>query len=104
MVAKRDPEKTWLIAKIVFFILLPLYFSTKSLDTLDHERSFCLFKNIFGHECWSCGMFKATIACLQLDFARAFHYNVLIIIVFPLLVYLWGKELFLDFRGLRNKK
>lgn len=100
MAAKGTPEKTWLVAKLAIFLLLPLFLAAKSLDVLEHERSFCLFKTFFGHECWGCGLFKATVACLKLDFVRAFHYNKLIVIVFPLIVYYWGRELFLTIRSL----
>ena len=100
MAAKGTPEKTWLVAKLAIFLLLPLFLATKSLDVLEHERSFCLFKTFLGHECWGCGLFKATVACLKLEFVRAFHYNKLIVIVFPLIVYYWGKELWLTVRGL----
>jgi len=63
-----------------------------SLDDLDGKRSICLFKNLFGVECYGCGITKAIIASLQLDFIRAFKYNMLIVVVMPLIVYLWAKE------------
>ena len=93
-------KRTWLIAKLAMLFFLPFYLMSKSLDVLEHERSFCLFKTFLGHECWGCGLFKATVACVKLEFARAFHYNRLIVIVFPMLLYFWGKELFLTIKTL----
>ena len=64
-----------------------------SLDDLEGKRSICLFKNLFGIECYGCGITKAVIAITQLDFIRAFNYNRLIFIVMPLVLYLWVKEI-----------
>ena len=103
MAAKGTPEKTWLVAKLAIFLFVPLILAAQSLDVLEQERSFCLFKTFLGHECWGCGLFKATVACLKLDFVRAFHYNKLIVIVFPLIVFYWVKELILMVKGLVKK-
>lgn len=104
MAAKGTPEKTWLVAKLAFFLLLPLFFATKSLKVLEQEQSLCLFKAVLGHECWGCGIFKATVACMKLDFTRAFQYNKLIVVVFPLMVYLWGRELVRIVRQMGKKQ
>ncbi|MDR1792548.1 MAG: DUF2752 domain-containing protein [Bacteroidales bacterium] len=80
------------ICKLCGLILLPFLLSLVSLDKLDGKHSICLIKNLFGVECWGCGITKAVIAAVQLDFVRAFQYNKLIIIVMPLLVYLWIKQ------------
>lgn len=103
MAATRTPEKTWLVAKLAIFLFVPLLLAAKSLDVLEQERTFCLFKTFLGHECWGCGLFKATVACLKLDFVRAFHYNKLIVIVFPLIVCYWAKELYVMVKGLVQK-
>ena len=73
--------------------LLPFLLSMLSLDRLEGKHSICLFKNLFGIECYGCGITKAVIAAIQLDFIRAFNYNRLIIIIMPLIIYLWGKEI-----------
>jgi hypothetical protein len=73
--------------------MLPFLLSLASLDNLSRKSSICLFKAIFGIECWGCGITKAVIAAIQLDFERAFLYNKLIVIVLPLMIYLWVKEI-----------
>lgn len=82
--------------KLGGLLLLPFLLSTVSLDKLEAEHSICLFKNIFGVECYGCGITKAVIACVQCDFIRAFNYNRLIIIVMPLLIYLSIREVIKD--------
>lgn len=92
MVTKKGKFKFVLqICKLCGLFLLPFLLYFVSLDNLDGKSSICLIKNIFGVECWGCGITKAVIAAIQFDFARAYHYNKLIIIVMPLIVYLWGK-------------
>lgn len=81
------------IAKIGLFFIIPAILATVSLDNLEKKHSICLIKNIFGVECYGCGLSKAIIACIQLDFVRAFHYNKLIVIVMPLIIYLSIKEI-----------
>ena len=93
----------------IFFtlFLLPFLLSFVSLDKLEGKHSICLFKNVLGIECYGCGITKAVIASIQLDFIRAFKYNKLIVIVMPLIVYLWIKEIvkrFKEFRTCKNEK
>ena len=76
------------IALIAGFPLL-LYFIP--MDWLNGQHTICLFKNLTGHECWGCGITRAVVSVVQFDFTAAFHYNKLIVIVFPLLVYEWMK-------------
>jgi len=81
------------ICKLCALFLLPFSLSMLSLDRLESKQSICLFKNLFGIECYGCGITKAVIASVQLDFIRAFTYNKLIVIVMPLIFYLWAKEI-----------
>ena len=80
------------ISKLCILLIFPLLLSFISLDNLDGKRSLCLFKNLFGIECYGCGITKSIIACIQLDFIRAFEYNKLIVVIMPLIIYLWVKE------------
>jgi hypothetical protein len=90
---KGSLQKTLQIGKLCALCLLPFLLAIWSLDELEDKHSICLFKNLFGVECYGCGITKAIIAATQLDFIRAFNYNKLIVVVMPLLVYLWGKEI-----------
>ena len=84
-------------------LILPVLLFFVPVDWLDKQHTVCLFKNIFGIECWGCGITRAVLSAVQLDFANAFHYNKLIVIVFPILVYVWGKLVVKKWRELRNK-
>jgi len=90
---KKVYKNTLLICKLCALLLLPFLLSMFSLDELEGKRSICLFKNVFGIECYGCGITKAVISSIQLNFTRAFKYNKLIVVVLPLIVYLWVKEI-----------
>lgn len=75
----------------IFLIPVALYFIP--VEWLNSQHSICLFKNITGHECWGCGMTRAITSVIQLHFENAFHYNKLVLFVFPILLYLWAKTL-----------
>lgn len=55
------------------------------------EHPICLIRNITGHECPGCGMTRALTSLCYLDFAGAWSYNRGVIVVAPLLAYVWVK-------------
>lgn len=65
-----------------FLILLIFYFT---------NSDFCLFKMIFGIKCPGCGMTHAIASLIKGDFRSAMNYNPRVIIVFPILLYVWLK-------------
>ena len=88
--------------KIIFFLLINLmliiflYFIPISAEELN---KICFIKRITGRECWNCGMTRAFLSVLHLDFYSAYQYNYKVIIVFPLTVgiylYSWYKFIFM---------
>lgn len=56
-----------------------------------NDKSICLWKVLTGHECIGCGITRAFHALFHLQFQSAFEFNHGIIIVAPLLLYLWIK-------------
>lgn len=58
----------------------------------------CLIKNLLGKECWNCGMTRAFLSILHLDFNGAYEFNNKVLIVFPLTIgiylYSWYKYIF----------
>ena len=74
------------LALLVVLYAIPIEWITRGGPTI------CLFKNLFGRECYGCGMTRAVFSLLHFDFSGAYAYNKLVIIVAPILAYLYIKE------------
>lgn len=89
---------------LFIFINLILYITLYNIP-LNSEilKNMCIFKNITGKECWNCGMTRAFLSILHLDFEMAYQYNSKVIVVFPLTIgmyaYSWYKYIFFERRG-----
>jgi hypothetical protein len=86
----------WLKSKVLLklikgvgILLTPAIPYLLPVSWLNEQHSVCIFKNIFGHECYGCGMTRAVISAIQLDFKAAYAYNKIFVIVLPLLIYIW---------------
>jgi hypothetical protein len=73
-------------------LLIPVVLYFVPLDWIKDQHSICLYKNITGNECLGCGMTRAVLSVIHFQFENAYNYNKLVIVVFPLLVYIWSKS------------
>ncbi len=75
---------------LVILLFLPLLFYI-GVQILVHYNShtICIFKILTGHQCWGCGMTRAFNELFQLHFKEAYSFNPRIVIIAPLLVYIW---------------
>ena len=87
------------ITLLFAYIILPIILFFMPLEWLNKQHSICLIKNIFGVECYGCGITRAIISGVQLDFTKAIEYNKMVIIVLPLFIYEWFK----NFKLILNK-
>lgn len=85
------------IAIMFTHIALPFVLYYIPLEWLNKQNTICLIKNIFGVECPSCGITRAIISAVQLDIIKAIDYNKIVIIVLPILIYVWFKNIILIF-------
>jgi hypothetical protein len=79
--------------KLMGLLAFPVFMCFVPVGWLNEQHSICIFKNIFGQECYGCGMTRATISAIQFDFDAACEYNKLVVFVLPLLVFIWIKTL-----------
>lgn len=86
------------IIKVAFYFLIPLCFIFIPTSFLDLGPTICLIKNLFGIECPGCGMTRAISSIFHWDFISAFRYNLMVVIVFPLLCYVYIKNILGDCR------
>jgi len=89
-----------IIHRIMLGVLLfmPAIIFFMPISTMDQYGSICLIKAVTGHECPGCGMSHAIYNVLHLNFTDAFSYNKLVIVIFPLLSYIWLKKIISEFR------
>ena len=72
--------------------LLPAFVYLIPLEWLfDEGHTLCLFHNLTGQECWGCGMSRALMSLMYLDFESAWAYHRGVVVVAPELAWLWVK-------------
>ena len=72
---------------LLFLVLIIL-----PADFFDSGQSVCLSVLLLDIECYGCGITRAVLSSLHLNFETAFAYNKMVVIVFPLLIYIWIKK------------
>ena len=101
--AGRWSEKTIELIKCAGILLIPvLLYSIPEHLIFGNIHSLCLFKTFSGIECYGCGTTRAVFSVLHFRFSDAVHYNKGIVIVMPLLIYLWTKMLYVEIKRLRH--
>ena len=93
--------------KISYFLIcivvaLPVILLFLPADFFDSEESICLSKSLFDIECYACGLTKACMHLIHLDFEGAFVYNMGSFIVLPLVCILWIKWFFSLYRNIKK--
>jgi len=66
------------VITLVVLILLPANF-------FDEGQSICLSVQLFGKECYACGLTRSIMHLIHLDFREAIFYNPLGLIVMPII-------------------
>ena len=79
--------------KTTGFKLIPVIFYLIPPNVLENSKSICLINNLTGTECFGCGITRSVYWTLHLDFQEAFALNKGILLVFPLLVTLWIRNI-----------
>jgi hypothetical protein len=81
------------LVKSIGFSLLPIALYLVPLNWINHQHTICIYKNITGYDCYGCGITRAILSALHFQFQNAFNYNKLVVVVLPLLAYIWVKAL-----------
>lgn len=78
---------------LFIYLALPVVFLIVPTSYIESFQSVCFFKGIFGENCPGCGMTRAVSCVFHGAFMKAYGYNRLVAVVFPLLAYVWLKGL-----------
>ena len=82
--------KNRIIKVLIFNIILIIVLLNIPIENLE----LCLFKQITGNSCWNCGMTRAFLSILHLEFNDAINYNWKVVIVFPLTISIYLYSLY----------
>jgi hypothetical protein len=85
--------KHYKVVKIFLLVLLPFVIYFVPIDWLEEQRTICLYKNITGHDCYGCGITRAIVSAIQFKFKKAINYNYIVVVVFPILSFVWFKSI-----------
>ena len=88
----KDLGKLW--GKPGLFLVLPLLFWLLPTSWLERGPSICLIHRIFGVRCPACGMTRALSYLAHGKLRAAWNHNPLVILIAPLLGYIWGQTLY----------
>jgi len=73
------------LAKAIALAIFPLILLILPLDFFDRGQDICLFTKLSGYHCWGCGMTRACMHLIHLDWRQAEQYNSKCFIVLPIL-------------------
>jgi len=74
---------------LAFMLILPLALLLLPKSYFDHGPTLCLFTLLTGSNCPGCGMTRACMRLIHLDFRGAWEFNKMSFVVFPTLVYIY---------------
>jgi hypothetical protein len=96
-VVRKGFNKYWRTIKIIGYIGILIVLLFLPPDYFDNGTSICVSKRWFDIECYGCGMTRAIMHMIHIDFQEAWNINKLSFIVLPLLGLLWTKLLLKEF-------
>jgi hypothetical protein len=76
-------------AYLVFLILTPVIVLILPADYFDYGPTICPSKRFFDIECFGCGMTRAVMHLVHLDFDSAIYFNKASLLLAPVLGALW---------------
>ncbi|MCS6929787.1 MAG: DUF2752 domain-containing protein [Saprospiraceae bacterium] len=87
---------------LAILVVVPITLLLLPADFFDKGESICPSKRFFDVECLGCGMTRAVMHLLHLDFEMALYYNAGSFIVAPALGFIWLQWLFRTIKALRQ--
>ena len=90
--------------RLATLILIPVVLLGLPANFFDAGQSLCLSVLLFQQECFACGITRAIMHLLHLEFEEAFAYNMMSFIVLPALIVLWGVYLKTAIRRVKSLK
>ena len=91
MTSKAGSVSKWRVGLSVFLMVLPIVLLAMPANYFDKGESICLSHLLAGLDCYACGMTRSVMHLIHFDFATAWDFNPLGVVVLPLLALYWLK-------------
>lgn len=88
--------------KLTFYVFIPVIIIFIPTTFLVSAPSVCLIKNIIHVECPGCGITKAISSIFHGELINAYKYNHMIVVIFPVLCYLWIKNIVKELKNVQQ--
>jgi hypothetical protein len=85
---------------------IPILLWLLPADFFDNGPPICLSQILLHRSCPGCGISRAVMHSMHLDFTTAWEFNKLVIIVLPVLFFIWAREIIKSYKqikGLNNQ-
>ncbi|MBU3676130.1 MAG: DUF2752 domain-containing protein [Chitinophagaceae bacterium] len=94
MIKRFNYNLIFLTIQLAGIILIPAILFLLPYNFFDHRGPVCIMTLLSGYECIGCGMTRACQRLIHFRMQEAWQFNKLALVVFPILVYLWGELAF----------
>lgn len=101
MIRRFKDNPYFLYLKLAFYVLVPAVLLVLPAGYFDQGESVCLSRVLFDLECYACGMTRASMHLIHLNFTEAYYFNAMSFVVVPVLAFLWARWFWTDWNRLR---
>lgn len=85
--------------KFIIWLGIPFFLLFLPIDFFDSGNSICPSQLILNKECPGCGITRSVQHAIHFDFKTSWNYNKLVVIVLPVLAFIWiktARKLFIE--------
>jgi hypothetical protein len=98
-ITPKRSKRTISLILLCGYILVPMVLWVLPANFFDHTGVIlCVSRWLFDTECYACGLTRSVQHVMHLEFAVGYAHNHLVVVVFPILVYLWTRDVRIYFQ------
>lgn len=89
-------RRAFALTRLIAICVVPIAMALVPIRVLEEARPLCLYTIATGMHCWGCGMTRALCCAVRGDFLAAFQYNARVVVVLPILFFVWMRSVSRD--------
>jgi hypothetical protein len=90
--------------RLIGLLAIPIILVCLPASFFDKGQSLCLSVLLLDQQCFACGLTRAVQHLVHFEFQAAWHFNKLVVLVFPILTIVWGRWVYEAWKKLRSEK